>query len=65
MSQYDRTFDIEINVGHCDLHFMVERFCLIFPRLFDGLLSYFQIRQCDQNFDLKVNVGQHDLNFMV
>ena len=29
MSQYDRTFDLKINVGHCDLYFMVQWFCLI------------------------------------
>ena len=26
MSQYDRTFDLKINVGHCDLYFMVQGF---------------------------------------
>ena len=30
----------KINVGHCDLYFMVEWFCLIFPRLFDWLVLY-------------------------
>ena len=64
MNQYDPTFDLKINVGHCDLCFMVQ--CLISPRLFDGCVSYFQImRQCDSNFDLKINIGQHDLYFMV
>ena len=24
MNQYDPTFDIKINVGHCDLHSMVQ-----------------------------------------
>ena len=24
MSQYDPTFDLKINVGHCDLYFMVK-----------------------------------------
>ena len=24
MNQYDPTFDLEINVGQCDLHFMVQ-----------------------------------------
>ena len=28
-SQYDMTFDLKINVGHCDLYFMVQWFCLI------------------------------------
>ena len=29
MSQYGRMFDLKINVGHCDLYFMVQWFCLI------------------------------------
>ena len=28
MSQYDTTFDLKINVGHCDPYFMVQWFCL-------------------------------------
>ena len=24
LSQYDWTFDLKINVGHCDLYFMVQ-----------------------------------------
>ena len=56
----------KINVGLCDLYFMVQWFCLMSPRLFDAWVSYFQImRQCDPNFDLKVNISQHDLCFMV
>ena len=43
MSQYDWTFDLKINVGHCDLYFMVQWFCLIFWRLFDVWTSYFGI----------------------
>ena len=35
MSQYDLTFDLRIKMGHCDLYFMVQWFCLIFWRLFD------------------------------
>ena len=35
MSQYDPAFDLRINVGHCDLYFMVQWFCLISWRLFD------------------------------
>ena len=45
------TFDLKINVGHCDIYFMVQWFCLIFPRLFDEWMSYFQImRQCEPNW---------------
>ena len=66
MGQYDLTFDLKINVGLCDLYFMVQWFCLISPTLFEAWVSYFQImRQCDPNFDLKVNISQHDLYFMV
>ena len=60
------TFDLKINVGLCDLYFMVQWLCLISTRLFDACLLYFQImRQCDANFDLKVNISQHDLYFIV
>ena len=66
MSQYDMTFDLKINVGHCDLYFIVQWFCLLSWRLFDGWVLYFQImRQCYPNFDHKINIGQNDLYFMV
>ena len=66
MSQYD-PFDLKINVGHCDLYFMIQwsNFVLY---LQDYLMneSYFQIMTlCDPNFDIKINIGQHDLFFMV
>ena len=45
---------LNINVGLCDLYVMVQWFCLIFPRLFDAWVSYFQVMwQCDPNFDIK------------
>ena len=60
------TFDLKINVGLCDLYFMVQWFCLISPRLFDTWVSYFQtMRQCDPNFDLKVYINQHDIYIYV
>ena len=66
MSQYGTTFDLKINVGHCDLYFMVQWFCLISWRLFDVWISYFRIMsQCDPTLDLKINVGHCDLYFMV
>ena len=62
MSQYDPTFDLKINVGHCDLYFMVQWFCLISWRLFDVWTPYFGIiSQYDPVFDLKINVGHCDL----
>ena len=56
----------EMNVGHCDLYFIVQWFCLISWRLFDVWTSCFRImNQYDPTFDLKINVGHCDLYFMV
>ena len=56
----------EINVGHCDLYFMVQCFCLISWRLFDVWISYFRIMsQYDLTFDLMINVGHFHLYYMV
>ena len=58
--------DLKINVGHCDLYFLVQWFCLISWSLFDVWTSYFGIMsQYDKTFDLKINVGHCDLYFMV
>ena len=66
MSQYDPTLFLKINVGHCDLYFLVQWFCLISWRLFDVWTSHFGIMgQCGPTFDLKINVGHCDLYFMV
>ena len=55
MNQYDTTFDLKINVGHCDLYSMVKWFCLIFWRLFDVWTILFGIMsQYDTKFDLKI-----------
>ena len=35
-NEWDMTFDLKINVGHTDLYFMVQWFCFISSRLFDG-----------------------------
>ena len=53
MSQYNPMFDLKINVGHCDLYFKVQWFCLI-ACVFDVWKSYFGIMsQGDTTFDLK------------
>ena len=66
ISQYDMMFDLKINIGHCDIYFMVQWFCLISWRLFDVWTWYFRIMsQYDTTFDLKINVGHCDLYFMV
>ena len=65
-SWYDTIFDLKINVGHCDLYFMVQWFCLISWKLFSGWTSYFGImNQHDPASDLIIFVGQCDLYFMV
>ena len=66
MNQYKPTFDLKINVGHCDLYSMVQWFCLTSWRLFGvwtilfGILSHY-----DPKFDLKINIGHYDLHFMI
>ena len=65
MNQYDQTFDLKINVGHCDLYSMVQWFCLISWRLFDAWTLLFGIMsQYDLKFYLKINIGHCDLYFM-
>ena len=55
MNQYDPTFDLKINVGQCDLYFMVQWFCLTSWRLFDVWTSLFGImNQYDLMFDRKI-----------
>ena len=54
--------NLKINVGHCDLYFMVQWFCVTAWRLFDVWTSYFGIMgQHDLTFDLKINVGLCDI----
>ena len=55
----------KINVGHCDLYFMVQWFCLISWRLFSGWTSYFGIMSQYDPSDLKLFVGHCDLYFIV
>ena len=38
----DRKFDLKINIGHYDLYFTVQWFCLKSLRLFDVCTSYFR-----------------------
>ena len=53
-------------VGHCDLYFMVQWFCLIPWRLSDVRTSLFGIlSRYDLMFDLKIKVSHCDLYFMV
>ena len=59
-------FDLRINVGHCDLYFMVQWFCLVSWRLFDVWTPLFGIvNQYDPTLDSKINVGHCDLYFIV
>ena len=69
LSEYESVqsmFDLKINVGHLDLYFMVQWFCLISWRLFHvwtALLGI--INQYVPVHDLKINVGHRDLYVMV
>ena len=66
MNQYDQTFDLKINVSHCDLYSNAQWFCLISWRLFDAWTVLFGIMsQYDPKFYLKINIGHCDLYFMV
>ena len=66
MSQYDPVFDLIINVGHCDLYFAAQWFCLISWRLFDVWTSYLGLWvSMTPTFDLKINVGNYGPYFMV
>ena len=57
---------LKINVGHCDLYFMVKWLCLIPCRLIHVWTSLFGImNQYDPTHDLKLNVGHHDPYFTV
>ena len=61
----DPKFDLKINIGHYDLYFMVQWFCLISWRLFDAWTLLFGIMsQSDPKFYLKIHVGHCDLYFM-
>ena len=65
MSQYEPKYDLKINIGHCNVYFMLQWFCLISWRLFDVRTSLFGIMsQYDPTFDLKINIGYCDLYFM-
>ena len=65
MSQCDLIFDLKINVGKHDLHFMVKWFCLISWRLLDGWASSFELMsRCGTNIDL-IYVGSSVLYFTV
>ena len=65
MNQYDPMFDLKISVGHCDLHSMVQWFCLISWKLFDVWTIFGIMSQYDPKFDLKINIGHCELYFMV
>ena len=62
----DPTFELKINVGHCDLYSMIQWFNLTDWRLFDVWTLLFGIMsQYDPTFDLKINVGHCNLYSMV
>ena len=62
MNLYDPRFDLKINVGHCDLYFMVKWFGLISWTLFNVWTFLFQIMN---QYNPKVDISHSDLYFMV
>ena len=61
---YDPKFDLKLKVGHCNLHFTVQLFCLISWRVLEAQTSFLWImNQYDQKFYLKLNVNHSDLHF--
>ena len=59
MNQYDPTFDLKINVGHCDLYLMSSDFALYIEDY-----SMYDIIIWDYDFDHKIIVGHCDIYFM-
>ena len=58
MLAYDKTFDPEVVLGHCDL---ISRFS-DFALHLDTQLEYFQIMsEYDQTFDPSILIGHYDL----
>ena len=56
----------KINVGHCDLYFMVRWICHLSWKLFCSWTSYFgTMSQYDTTSDLKIFIGHCDLHYMV
>ena len=54
LSQYDLTSNLKMFIGHCDLYFMIQWFCLTSWRLFDVWTLYFvTMSQCNAAFALK------------
>ena len=66
-SVIDPTFDLKINVGDCDLYFMVQYFALYLEDIYLCCMNiiYGIMRQYDPMFDLKINVGHFEIYFMV
>ena len=60
MGQYDPTFDLKINVGHCDLYFMVQRFCLIYSKTIWWMIVIFSDNETvwHRDWPHQVYVGQ-------
>ena len=65
MKWHDTVFNLNMNVSHCDLYFMVQWFCFISRRIFD-IFTYFQsMKWDDTTFDLNIILSHCDLYFMV
>ena len=65
MNQYDSTFDLKINVGHCDLCSWSSDFALYLEDYLMYEHHSLDYVLYDSMFDLKINVCHSDLYFLV
>ena len=66
MGQYDPMFDLKINVGLCDLYFMVQWFCLISKTIWCMSVIFSDNETVwPKRLDRNINISQHDLYVMV
>ena len=62
MFAYDKTFDPEVVLGHCDLISRFSDFCLISSHSISIFSYFFQIMsEYDQTFDPNILIGHCDL----
>ena len=61
MFAYDKTFDPEVFLGHCDLIARFGDFALYFGTQWVFEKTSFTLFACDKTFDPKVVLDQYDL----
>ena len=62
MFAYDKTFDLEVFLGHCDIISWLSDFALYLDTQFVFFSYFFQImNEYDQTFNLNILLGHYDL----